>query len=143
MKTPCPNAIDPADAAQLGRYALAGTVNAAVSFAAYAGAVEALGAPFWLANGAALGAGLACGFVLARLFVFRGRGPVRRSAWRYGVTVLGQFALSTALIGLAIAAGAGPLLAYLIVLPAAALLSFVLQRRWVFPAATATRRSPA
>jgi len=128
---------------QFIRYGLAGLVNTIAGFIAYSSMVVFFNAPFWVANIVALCAGLIVGFVLARLFVFKQtRTSVQKSAWKYVTTICGQFALSTAVIGLLVGRGFGPIIAYVIALPAIILLSFALQRNWVFNASSFDQVGP-
>ncbi len=118
---------------QVIRYIAAGLINTIAGFIAYTGMIVLAGAPFWAANMAALLVGIIVGFALARNFVFKANEtPFQASIGKYITTICGQFLLSTALIGLLIQWNLGPIIAYIIVLPVIIILSFALQRNWVF-----------
>ena len=115
------------------RYGLAGVCNTVVGLLLYVTGVKLLSAPFWAANMAAITGGLICGYFLSKMFVFNARTlDVKQAAPRYVLVIALQFAVTTATIGWLISIGQGEISAYLISLPAAILLSFGLQKLWVF-----------
>lgn len=115
------------------RYVIAGLINTFASFFSYAACLSWLGWPFWAANFAAMITGILCGFILARAFVFaRTKTSVCASSWRYILTIIAQFIVSTGLIWLLVSVDISALLAYILILPIIMVLSFVLQKMWVF-----------
>ena len=123
-----------------GRYVIAGLINTAVSFVVYALAVSFTPAEYWLANLFATIAGVMCGFVLARIFVFKSStSSVSYAGPRYIVTIALQYLVSTVAIGVLIGLGVHKIPAYILVLPIAIGVSYVLQKNWVFPAASAKK----
>ena len=118
---------------ELFRYGIAGLINTLVGFIVYSAAIKILNSPFWLANLFAIFAGIACGYTLARIFVFENLTPGKHTnAWKYVVTLLLQYAISTLLIGLLIHRGFSEIMSYILILPAAIAVSFILQKFWVF-----------
>ena len=119
------------------RFILAGLANTLVSFLTYCLCILAFAAPYWLANFAAMIAGICCGFVLSKMFVFTaGSGQNFAQGWRYVCTILVQYICSTTLIGLGVYVGISEILGYVLVLPAVIFLSYKMQKLWVFKAAT-------
>lgn len=121
--------------AQMLRFGVAGGINTLASFLAYAAAIKLAGAPFWLANFAALIAGICCGFILSSTFVFSSSSNTALyTAPRYVATIMLQFAASTTLLWILIKNGVSELAAYVFMLPFIIILSFTLQKYWVFSA---------
>ena len=115
------------------RYGLAGIINTAVGLLIYVICVKLFSAPFWIANIFAIIGGLICGYFLSQKFVFTSStSSLTRAAPRYVFVIALQFAVTTALIGGLISIGQGEISAYLITLPIAIILSFGLQKLWVF-----------
>lgn len=122
---------------ELFRYGIAGIINTIVGFIVYAATIKWFGAPFWLANLFAICAGIICGYTLARLFVFDNHtAGIRSNGWKYVVTILLQYGVSTFLIGLLIRTGFNEIISYILTLPIAIALSFGLQKFWVFGSPT-------
>lgn len=125
-----------ANKAVFGRYVIAGLINTFVSFIVYSLAIVYTPAEYWLANLLATIAGILCGFILARLFVFKSsRQSVMYSGPRYITTISIQYIVSTAAIGILVYFGISEIMAYILVLPLAVGLSYFLQKSWVFPQA--------
>ncbi|PCI53252.1 MAG: hypothetical protein COB36_12470 [Alphaproteobacteria bacterium] len=118
---------------QFFRYGLAGIINVCVGIFIYAFAIFLTPAPFWLANFFAMIGGIISGFYLANAFVFtKSSLHTRTRAWRYILTIFAQFGLSTTLIALLVQQGVSEIISYILVLPIIILLSFSLQKTWVF-----------
>ncbi|MEA2296402.1 MAG: hypothetical protein QOE86_4041 [Solirubrobacteraceae bacterium] len=125
----------PVLALQLVRFALVGATNTVITLAVYS-ALVALGAPAVAAAVASWAAGAANGYRLNRAWTFRG---ARRGSSFAGARYAAVQALGAAVDALALAVLVGdahlPRLAgEVVALPPATVLTFVLCRRWVFPA---------
>ncbi|HFB54798.1 MAG TPA: GtrA family protein [Hellea balneolensis] len=123
---------------------MAGLVNTAVGFSIYSSCILLLSAPYWIANFAAILGGVISGYMLARKFVFRSATPQShaRSTPRYLLTIALQYGFSTLVISLCLRYGAGEILGYIIALPLAMVLSYAIQKYWVFPAAERPSTEP-
>lgn len=115
------------------RYGLAGLINTVVGLLIYVICVKLLSIPFWVANILAIIGGLTCGYFLSQKFVFTSSAvDLKQAAPRYVFVIALQFMITTAIIGGLISVGQGEISAYLITLPIAIILSFGLQKFWVF-----------
>jgi len=115
------------------RFLIVGVFNTAFCYLVYAGLI-ALTVPFWLANLGALLCGIVVSFILQGRIVFGNSDP--RRFGRFVMSWLAIYVLQTGLIALLVRSGFGPLVAGLIVLPGAAVASYVVQRAVVFRSAT-------
>jgi len=115
------------------RFLIVGGFNTAFSYLVYAGLI-ALTLPFWLANLGALLCGIVVSFILQGRIVFGNSDP--RRFGRFVMSWLVIYVIQTGLIGLLVRSGFGPLVAGLIVLPGAAIASYLVQRAVVFRVAT-------
>ena len=123
-----------ASSAEFGRYVIAGIINTLVSLIVYSVLVTYTPLQFWIANFFATIAGIMCGFFLSRIFVFtNSETSAGYSGPRYLITIGLQYLVSTAAIGVLIYFGTAEIPAYILVLPLAVGLSFILQKTWVFP----------
>jgi putative flippase GtrA len=129
---------------EIVRYGLAGLVNTAVGFSLYSACILLLHAPFWGANFVAIIGGVICGYILARTFVFRSAIPQShaRSTPRYLLTIALQYGFSTLVISICLRYGVGEILGYVIALPLAMVLSYAIQKYWVFPSAERPSSEP-
>jgi putative flippase GtrA len=111
------------------RFVLVGGMNTAFSYGVYA-ALLWCGLAYWLANLGALVLGVLFSFRTQGALVFKqtegARFPRFVAAW------LGIFAVHTVLIGALIRLGLNPYVAGAVALVPVTLLSFIVQRRWVF-----------
>jgi len=115
------------------RYIVAGLINTLVGFLVYAFCVELTPLPFWAANFCAMIAGIICGFFLARHYVFTApRNKTLETLPKYILTIGLQFVVSTSLIAGFRELGLTDILSYIASLPLVILLSFGLQKIWVF-----------
>ena len=118
---------------ELRRYILAGLINTLIGFLVYACCVKFILLPFWAANFCAMIAGIISGFILARYYVFNvSRKNILQTFPKYILTIGLQFVVSTTLIAIFIQYGLNDILSYIASLPIIILLSFVLQKVWVF-----------
>jgi len=123
-----------ASSAEFGRYVIAGIINTLVSLIVYSVLVTYTPSEYWLANLFATIAGIICGFFLSRIFVFQNSDvSAGYSGPRYLITIALQYIVSTAAIGVLVHFGISEIPAYVMVLPLAVGLSFILQKTWVFP----------
>jgi putative flippase GtrA len=120
---------------QLARFGLVGATNTAITLAAYA-ALVTLGAPAVAAAIASWTAGAANGYRLNRAWTFRcaRRGDSFAGARYAAVQGLGAAVDALALTVLVGDAHLPRLAGEVVALPPATVLTFVLCRRWVFPA---------
>jgi putative flippase GtrA len=124
----------------MARYGIAGLINTLVGFLVYSAAILFTPAEYWLANLFAAIAGVICGFILARIFVFKGSNTsIFRSGPRYLITIAIQYVVSTIIIGILVHFGVAEIVAYLIALPIIIGLSYILQKNWVFPENTSPK----
>ena len=115
------------------RYVISGMINALVGFIIYALCVELTPLPFWAANFFAMIGGIICGFILARRYVFISSNEKHFKALpKYTLTICLQFVVSTFLIAIFRQLGLSDILSYIFALPFVVLLSFILQKIWVF-----------
>ena len=113
---------------------IAGLINTLVSLIVYSVLVTFTPAEYWLANLFATIAGIMCGFFLSRIFVFKdSTATAGYSGPRYLITIALQYVVSTAAIGILVHLGISEIPAYILVLPLAIGISFILQKTWVFP----------
>jgi len=123
----------PENVNEFRRYIVAGLINTLIGFLVYAFCVEFISLPFWIANFCAMIAGIICGFILARGYVFNvsGNSPFRTLP-KYILTIGLQFVVSTTLIAIFLQLGLSDILSYIASLPIIILLSFAMQKVWVF-----------
>ena len=115
------------------RYGVAGLTNTMVGLITYSAFILLTPIPFWGANFCAMIAGIVCGFILSRYFVFAATTASHKTAApKYIATIGLQYFVSTTLIGLFIQAGLSDITSYVACLPIVIVLSFVLQKIWVF-----------
>lgn len=115
------------------RYIISGIINALVSFIIYALCVELTPLPFWVANFFAMIGGIICGFILAGRYVFTSSKENHvKTLPKYILTIGIQFVVSTSLIAIFRQFGLSDILSYIFALPFVVLLSFGLQKIWVF-----------
>lgn len=118
---------------EIMRYVLAGIINTVVGLLLYVMCIKLLSFPFWLANIAAIFGGIICGYFLSKNFVFTtSNSNLKQAASRYVLVIAFQFIVTTGMIGGLISIGKDEISAYLITLPIAIILSFGLQKLWVF-----------
>lgn len=123
----------PEDMSEFRRYIVAGLINTLTGFLVYAFCVEFTIFPFWVANFCAMIAGIICGFILARGYVFTAsRKSPLKTLPKYILTIGLQFVVSTTLIAIFIQLGFSEIPSYIFSLPIVILLSFVMQKAWVF-----------
>lgn len=123
----------PQSAQEFQRYIISGLINTFVGFLVYAFCVELTPLPFWGANFCAMIAGIICGFILAKHYVFAAaRETSLKTLPKYILTISLQFIVSTALIAGFRQLGLSDILSYIASLPFVILLSFGLQKTWVF-----------
>jgi putative flippase GtrA len=120
----------------LSRFGLSGLINTGVGFAVIAGLDLGLGIDPRLANAAGYAVGMALGFGLNRVFVFRHAGPVRAAGPRYLAAVAAAFLLNQAVLALAGRAlgdsAAGHAAAQIAAMSAYTAALFLLSYLWVF-----------
>jgi len=118
---------------EIMRYGLAGIINTVLGLLLYVICVKLFSAPFWFANIVAICGGIICGYFLAQKFVFTSNNStLNKAAPRYVFVIALQFAVTTVMIGGLISKGQDEISAYLITLPIAIIMSFGLQKLWVF-----------
>jgi len=114
------------------RYAIAGAINTLIGMLLYVITIV-LSGPYWIATFVSLIGGLCCGFILSRYFVFsKSFRPRQQSAYRYFLVIIGQYVLVTAAIGGLISTGISEILSYCYALPFIIILSYIIQKKWVF-----------
>jgi putative flippase GtrA len=111
------------------RFVIVGACNTALSYLVYATLIS-MDLVFWAANLGAVLFGIAVSFVSQGRIVFGNRDP--RRLGRFIGSWLVIYALQTGAIGLLMRGGINATLAGLVVLPAAALASYVIQKVVVF-----------
>lgn len=111
------------------RFVIVGGLNTLACYLVYAALVWG-GVAFPLANLASLLFGICLNFVLQGRFVFGDRDP--RRFWRFAGVWFAIYCAQTAVIWLLVRGGLSPQLAGLIVLPGTAILSYFVQRSFVF-----------
>jgi putative flippase GtrA/SAM-dependent methyltransferase len=120
---------------QFARYCAVGVSNTALSLIAFALAVRA-GVPYLAASAAAFALGSLNGYTLNRIWTFSGRSPTRLSLARYTLVQGIGLALNAALLVVLVElVNLESLLAQAVVLPLVSILTFSLNRRWVFAGA--------
>jgi putative flippase GtrA len=87
---------------QLSRFGLVGALNTVVGLTIITGLDLGLHAPPTLANAAGFAAGMLCGFLLNRRFVFRSQARARVTGPKYLLTVASGFALNQAVLRVAL-----------------------------------------
>jgi putative flippase GtrA len=125
--------------ALLARFGLAGLVNTAIGLSVIAALDLGLHVDPHIANAIGYAGGLATGYALNRLFVFRSRDDVARTGMKYLVAVGAAFAVNQGVLAaVGPTFGAQPLgrlAAQVTAMACYTLLTFVLCRLWVFRAA--------
>lgn len=111
------------------RFLIVGSFNTALCFLVYLGLIWA-GLPIWAANFGALLFGIGLSFLTQGRVVFGNRDP--RRFVRFAGSWFIISGTQTAVIELLVHRGVGPSLAGLIVLPGAAIVSFLVQKWFVF-----------
>jgi putative flippase GtrA len=117
---------------QFARFCLVGVSNTAITFVSYVLAVHA-GVPYLAASCGAFAIGALNGYSLNRVWTFRAGAFSPRGLARYGLVQAASLGANAALLALLVeAAGVGKIPAQAIVLPAISVLTFTLNRQWVF-----------
>ena len=111
------------------RFVIVGGFNTGLCFLVYAGLLRA-GLAIWLANFLALLFGIGVSFLTQGRVVFGNRDP--RRFVRFAASWFIISGLQTAVIELLVRRGLGPTVAGLLVLPGAAVVSFLAQKWFVF-----------
>lgn len=111
------------------RFLIVGGFNTMLCYIVYAGLLY-IGLPFWAANLGAVIFGICVSFITQGRLVF-GNSDNRRIG-RFVASWLVIYAAQTTIIGLLMRIGITPTIAGLIVLPAAAVGSYLIQKRIVF-----------
>lgn len=114
------------------RFLIVGGFNTMLCYIVYAGLLW-IGLLFWAANLGAVVFGIGVSFITQGRIVF-GNSDGRRIG-RFVASWLVIYAAQTAIIGLLMRTGITPTIAGLIVLPGAAVCSYLIQKRLVFRAA--------
>ena len=118
---------------QFFRYVIAGVINTLAGFITYAFCIKLLSMPFWLANFFTTIAGIICGFILARNYVFpNSEKKTTTTLPKYILTIGLQFVVSTSLIAYFRTLGLDDILSYIATLPIIIILSYGIQKIWVF-----------
>ena len=140
-----PEPVDPRrtafeEIARLVRFGLAGLANTALGGAVILILQLGFGLDACLANAGGFAVGMALGFVLSRLFVFRSSERGGAPVLRYGAAVAVAFGLNQACLAALAHAMQGP--ATIVLVQGAAVATytttlFLLSRFWVFPPARA------
>jgi putative flippase GtrA len=121
---------------QLARFGAVGASNTAITFVAYAIALQ-LGVRYLPAGAGAFALGGLNGFVLNRAWTFKHRGPALAAGWRYAVVLCTGMLADVALLRLAVhGLGLGRLPGQVAAAVPVTLLGFALSRLWVFGAAS-------
>jgi len=121
------------NAAEFGRYIIAGLINTLAGLLVYSFCVKFIALPFWAANFCAMIAGIICGFILARHYVFTHNATgAKKTLPKYILTIGVQFIVSTTLIALFLRLGLQEIPSYILSLPIVVFLSFIMQKIWVF-----------
>ena len=115
------------------RYAFAGLLNTTMAFVIYMVCIKLLGIVYWAANFIAISIGVVTGFILSKLFVFKGNTQSMQSAsWRYLVVFGGQYAIGTFVIAFGISRGASDAQGYIIAIPFMVAAGYLGQKYFVF-----------
>ena len=132
--------------ALLARFGLAGLVNTAIGLSVIAALDLGLHVDPHIANAVGYAGGLATGYVLNRMFVFRSRGDVGVTGLKYLAAVAVAFTVNQgvlAVVGpLFGAAPLGRLAAQVTAMASYTLLTFLLCRLWVFRAPAKAPAAP-
>lgn len=127
--------------ALLARFGLAGLVNTAIGLSVIAVLDLGLHIDPHIANAVGYAGGLATGYVLNRLFVFRSREDVGTTGIKYLVAVGAAFLVNQAVLAVAGplfgATPLGRLAAQVTAMVSYTVLTFILCRLWVFRAVSA------
>ncbi len=114
---------------RFARFVLVGVFNTAFGYGLYLGLLE-LGLPIWAAWGGGLAVSLVVAFIMSGWLVF---GVLHPSRFIWYVAAWGLiYVLNLGLIHELVTAGIDPRLAPIVVLPLNALLSFFMQKKFVF-----------
>ena len=120
---------------EFAKFCAVGVSNTALSLIAFAIAVRA-GVPYLAASAAAFTLGALNGYTLNRVWTFSRRALARFSLARYAVVQAVGLAVNAALLVMLVElASVESVLAQAIVLPCVSILTFALNRRWVFTSA--------
>lgn len=114
------------------KFLVVGVTNTLGGYAFYA-ALVALGVNYAIALTLEYVAGIAYGFVLNKRWTFNAKGGAAQQAWRY-IALYGLiYVLNVSLLMALVEQGGGnPYVSQLLLLGFLTLLSFVVQKRWIF-----------
>ena len=114
------------------KFVVVGVTNTMGGYACYA-ALLALGLNYALALTLEYVAGIAYGFILNKRWTFKAQGKSVQQAWRFAALYGFIYVLNVTLLMLLVERWAlSPFLAQIFILILLTLLSFVVQKRWIF-----------